>query len=291
MLRGMIEENIHFEFSLAPELGVIEADSVQLEQVLLNLVVNARDAMRGGGHLRISTDNESISRQDALCKPPLHPGRFVSLRVRDTGCGMDEEVSKKVFDPFFTTKEDTGGSGLGLSTAYGIVKQSGGFIFLDSTPGAGSEFKVMFPRSDDLPQPERDAPAPAEAQASGEETLLVVEDNDLIRSMTVQILEASGFHVLLAADGDAALTLAEEEGGRIDLLFTDLVMPGLNGVDLARRIRRHHPEIKLLFTSGYPGDTLDRQGLSALPGQLLPKPFTATSLLAAIRLVLDGRES
>jgi PAS domain S-box-containing protein len=290
LLRRLIGEHIRFETQLAPDLSCVLADRSQIEQVLLNLTVNARDAMPGGGCIRIQTSNKTIDADFLQRNPSLHPGPHVVLTVSDTGCGMSREVLAHLFEPFFSTKTLGKGSGLGLATVYGIVRQSEGDIVVDSQVGVGTTFHIYLPAVDGVLSPDlpEDAPAPA-STAGGHETLLVVEDEPAVRQLAVDTLRRAGYQVLEAADGEDAMRVAEQHGfANIHLLCTDVVMPGMDGRALAVRLRKHHPNLRVLFVSGYVNVLHGSSGNE--PEQempLLPKPYSANALTQRIRSLLD----
>jgi two-component system, cell cycle sensor histidine kinase and response regulator CckA len=276
MLRRLIGENIKLDTALALDLGTVCADPGQLEQVLVNLAVNARDAMPNGGRLTIETRNAE-----------LDGARFIALIVSDTGSGMDAATLAHAFEPFFTTKPRGKGTGLGLATVYGIVRQSAGRIDVESTPGAGATFRILLPR---VVEPAAGAAVPeVPAPRRGTETVLVVEDESLVRTLARKALEQAGYRVLLAAGGEEALDLTERHEGTIDLLMTDVVLPGLSGMDLARRLVQRHPALRVLFTSGYPDEDVAREGVFNGSMAYLKKPFTPGTLTRKIREVLDER--
>ena len=271
LLRRLIGADVHLAMPLAPDLGAVKADPGQLEQIIINLAVNARDAMPGGGRLTIEAANMVVE---------TRPGRYVMLAVSDTGIGMDEQTKARVFEPFFTTKESGKGTGLGLATVYGIVKQAGGFITVDSEPGRGTTFKVYLPRVDEPVAPAIARPAPAEPRR-GTETVLVAEDAPSVRLVTRQVLERYGYTVLEAPTGDIALRLAAKHHGPIHLLLTDVVMPGLSGRQLAGQLSLLRSEMKVLYVSGY-ADTVEPGGA------YLQKPFAPEALARRVRDVLDA---
>ena len=278
-LLRLIGEQIELKTLLAPDLGHIQVDPGQLGQVLLNLSVNARDAMPQGGKLLIETKNVEIRRVDADLHPDVKPGVYVLLAVTDTGVGMDEATKRQIFEPFFTTKEMGRGTGLGLATVYGIVAQSGGAIEVFSEPGTGTCFRLYFPRTD--APVEKPAPVPAAAKG-GRETILLVEDEEPLRHLVTLILRHSGYTVLEAVDAEKALEVALDHPGPLHLLLTDVIMPGMSGRELAEEMATRHPETKVLFVSGYTEERLE-------PGvQFLGKPFTPPVLLHKIRQVLDA---
>jgi signal transduction histidine kinase len=287
MLRRLIGE--HIEFLTMPEagLGQVKADRSQLEQVVMNLAINARDAMPGGGKLAIETANVELDENYAAHHIGVEPGHYVMLGVSDTGSGMDAQTQARIFEPFFTTKEQGKGTGLGLSTVYGIVKQSGGHIWVYSEADWGTTFKVYLPRLDQVVE----SALPGEAQAAlpqGTETILLVEDEEMIRKAAREILEVNGYLVLEASGGDEALMLGRAHQGRIQLLMTDVVMPQMNGRELAERLVRLRPELKVLYMSGYTDDAIIHHGVLGEGIAFLEKPFTAKALTHKVRELLDA---
>jgi two-component system, cell cycle sensor histidine kinase and response regulator CckA len=258
---------------LDPALGTVRADPTQIEQVIVNLAVNARDAMPGGGAVTIETSN--VETED---------GAFVELRMTDTGVGMTDEERIQLFDPFFTTKE--GGTGLGLATVYGIVEQSGGTIEVDSSPGMGSSFRIWLPFAE---APAEEAqPAPADdAPVAGTETILLVEDETVVRQLVAEILEASGFAVLQAGDGPSALELLRRHSGEVQLLVTDVVMPGMSGPEVAQAVVSMRPGTEVLYTSGYTDSAIGHHGVLEPGIAFLQKPFSADELTRKVRGILD----
>src|SRR5881296_2855165 len=292
MLRRLLGEDIELSVTLAPEAGSVNADPGQLEQVLLNLAVNARDAMPTGGRLNIETIRVTPASELAERRHRLPPGDYPCLAVTDTGSGMDEATQAHLFEPFFTTKEVGRGTGLGLATVYGIVKQSGGYIWVYSEVGHGTTVKVYLPRvpADEV-APSLSAPAPAAEPSEargGPETVLLVEDAAPVRSLARRSLEARGYTVLDAADGATALDLAARHRGGIDVLVTDVVMPGMSGRELAERLAPERPRMKVLYTSGYTDDAMVRQGVLTAGVAFLQKPFVPETLARKVREVLDG---
>jgi PAS domain S-box-containing protein len=284
MLRRLISEQAELRIDVAPDLGTVRADAGQLEQVLLNLVVNACDAMPLGGVITISAKNVNVDRPYVEQHVPVLPGHYVLLSVHDTGIGMDASTKAHLFEPFFTTKEPGKGTGLGLATVYGIVKQSGGYIWAVSEPKQGATFKIYLPRSEEAAAL-LDTPVSAPS-LNGKETVLLVEDQgDVLRIMR-RGLEALGYTVLAAKGGPEALALAARHEGTIDLLVTDVVMPGMNGRDLAQGLSATRPETKVLYVSGYPDQTIVHQGLLAPGLAFLQKPFAPDALARKIREVL-----
>ncbi len=267
-----------------PGLGRVKADPGQLEQVILNLAVNARDAMPYGGALRLETTNTTL----AEAKAGLEPGRYVLLAVSDTGVGMDAETQAHLFEPFFTTKEAGKGTGLGLATAYGIVKQSGGAIMVTSEPGQGATFKIYLPVVDEPARPVPAEPAPAEP-AGGSETILLVEDEAMVRNLSARVLSGAGYNVLKVSSGPEALRLCQEYPDRIDLLLTDVVMPGMSGGQLAEKLTALRPDLKVLYMSGYTDSDIVQHGVLRPGTLLLNKPFTPQALAHKVREALDRR--
>ncbi len=287
MLRRLIGEDVQLETSLDPGLGTVKVDPGQIEQVLMNLAVNARDAMPDGGRLTIETRNAELGPDYAVRRPPTRPGPYVMLAVTDSGTGMNAETQSHLFEPFFTTKEVGKGTGLGLSTVYGIVKQSEGYIWCYSEVGVGTTFKVYLPRADAEVSPGR---PPTEVRlAQGSETVLLIEDDPLLRDLLHEALEGAGYTVLVADQGAKALETAHEYAGAIDLVVTDVIMPGLTGKQAAERIVAERPEVKILFISGYTNEAIARHGVLEPGARFLSKPFTPDELLRRVRDVLDGR--
>ena len=292
MLKRMIPENVELVAVLDPGLERVKLDPTQMEQVLLNLAVNARDAMPQGGKLTLETANVELDAAYAKSHPEVQPGHYVMLAVSDTGCGMDEATQARIFEPFFTTKEKSKGTGLGLSTVYGIVKQSGGSIFVYSEPGKGTAFKIYLPRAAEVPG-ERGPVAekrPVPALPQGAETVLVAEDDETLRRLIYEILQSSGYAVLEAGRGEEALRLAGEHAGPIHLLITDMVMPGMGGREVAGRLAALRPGTRVLFVSGYTDDAVVRHGVLEHGLAFLQKPFVPEALLRKVREVLDGPE-
>jgi PAS domain S-box-containing protein len=287
MLTRMIGEDIELVMVPATGLGAVRADAGQIEQVIMNLAVNARDAMPSGGKLTIETSNVSLDEEHAHVQAPLKPGNYVMLAIGDTGAGMDSETQSHIFEPFFTTKGPKG-TGLGLSTVYGIVKQSGGYIWVDSEPGKGTTFKIYLPRVAEAVESPAEVVAAAQSVATeaGTETILVVEDEANLRYLARQFLEKQGYRVIEAADGAVALQIAVAHEGIIHLLLTDVIMPGMNGRELAQRISEIRPNTKVLYMSGYTENVIGRNGTLDAGIRLLQKPFTLRDLNARVREVL-----
>jgi two-component system cell cycle sensor histidine kinase/response regulator CckA len=287
LLVVMMRENIELDIVSPPDVGAVMADRGQLEQVVLNLTLNARDAMPDGGRITIEIANMDVEPDFLEGSPNVPPGRYVALTVRDTGIGMSAETQAHLFEPFFTTKPAGTGVGLGLSTVYGIVTQSGGHIRVTSELGAGSAFKVYLPRAD--AEPEAKEPARNIAVPSGTETILLVEDEPLVRAVARAFLEGLGYQVVEAASGADALRLSREFQGRIDLLLTDVVMPQMSGRDLALQLARERPEMRALYTSGHTENVISHHGVLNEGISFLEKPFTQESLAAKVRAILDGK--
>jgi signal transduction histidine kinase/ActR/RegA family two-component response regulator len=288
MLRRLIGENIDLKFTLRAAPGRLRADPVQVEQIILNLVLNSRDAMPDGGHLEIETARAAFDGAYVSEHFAVSPGRYVMIAVSDTGVGMDRETRAHIFEPFFTTKEPGKGTGLGLATTYGIVRQSGGHIWLYSEPGEGTTFKAYFPLiEEDVAAPESaDPPA-----LGGTETILLVEDEPSVRELTRLILERHGYELLVAADPLEALAIVERHDSPIDVLVSDVVMPLLSGPELARRIRELRPRMRTLFLSGYTEELVGAKGgLSEMDG-FLSKPFTPDALARKVRELADGQKA
>ena len=286
MLKRLIGDDIELVTVLAPDLGMVKADPGQVEQVIMNLAVNARDAMPDGGQLTIETTNVELGQEYAQEHLPVPPGSYVLFSVSDTGTGMDEATKARLFEPFFTTKEQGKGTGLGLATVYGIVKQSGGFIWVYSELGQGTTLKVYLPRVDEAVTGQT---APASPQSlHGTETILIAEDAAPVRSVAREVLRRHGYRVLAAADGPSALELAAAHPGPIDLLITDVIMPEMSGRHLADRLKDLRTTLRVLFVSGYTDDAIVRHGILEPGIAFLQKPFTPESLARKVREVLDA---
>jgi PAS domain S-box-containing protein len=288
LLRRLLGEDIELRTHLGDDMPPVRVDVTQIAQVLVNLAVNARDAMPQGGLLTIETGARDFDGRYASTHPEVIPGRYVVLSVCDTGCGMTEEVRRHLFEPFFTTKPPGKGTGLGLATVYGIVKQAGGQVTVDSTPGAGTCFQILIPEATEGhnagPQLLAD-----DARAHGHETILLVEDESAVRALAREALTSHGYSVVEAKDAAEALTLAAALNGDLDLLVTDVVMPGMGGLELSQRIRQTKPALKVLFVSGYTDDAMVRHGVMAAEVDLLQKPFGASGLARKVRQVLDAQ--
>ena len=285
MLRRVIGEDIELVNVLAEDLGRVKADPGQIEQVIMNLALNARDAMPTGGKLTIETANVELDEEYVRTHVDVTPGRYVMLAVTDTGAGMPPEVRERIFEPFFTTKEKGKGTGLGLSSVFGIVKQSGASISVYSEPGRGSTFKIYLPRVEEALEEEKKALK--KEISRGGETVLVAEDNNDVRRLAVQILKRQGYRLLEAANGGEAFLICEKYGGEIHLILTDVVMPGMSGRELAERLLLLHPEMKVLYMSGYPDDAVMRHGILEEGTNFIAKPFSLDALVSKVREVLD----
>ncbi|MGB0035543.1 MAG: PAS domain S-box protein [Candidatus Acidiferrales bacterium] len=290
IMRRLIGEDIMLEASSAPDLWLVKADRSQLEQVILNLAVNARDAMPDGGRLLIETANVELDSSYAHPPAVFSPGKYVMLAVTDNGCGMEAATQAHIFEPFFTTKEKGKGTGLGLATVYGIVKQSGGYIWVYSEPGRGTSFKIYLPRiEEEQTQSGRDHRPDSHELPRGSETILLVEDEKGVRELTREYLQTSGYTVIEAENGTNALELAAQHKGEIQLLMTDVVMPGISGRELADRISRMRPGIKILYMSGYTDQSVVHHGILETDAILLQKPFTLTTLASKLREILAAQ--
>ncbi len=287
-MASMLGDDAKLSMSLAEDLGTTELDRSRLEQAVMNIVANARDAMPEGGQLYVETENAELTDSYNRLHPEVKPGPYVVLTIHDTGVGMSKEVRERIFEPFFTTKERGKGTGLGLSMVYGFVKQSGGSIVIDSEPGQGTIFKSYFPGIE-VEATANTSQVPLEQRHSqGKETILLVEDDDLVRGLAGKILGECGYSLLESAGGEQAISLAKEYSGKIDLLLSDVVMPGTSGPELAEKLLADRPEMKVLFISGYTADVIDRHGLARLGADLLHKPFSTTALVQATRRALDA---
>jgi signal transduction histidine kinase/ActR/RegA family two-component response regulator len=286
LLRRVSGENVNLVTSLGASVGCLNADKGQLEQVILNLVVNARDAMPKGGRITLETFDLDVDDQMAAEHVGLRPGDYVVVRVTDTGVGMDAEIKAHIFEPFFTTKDAGKGAGLGLATVYGIVKQSNGYIAVKSERGQGAEFTVFLPRVEGRPK-EEPAAAPAIGSDTGSEVILLAEDEVGVRDIAREVLQRNGYRVIEASNGAEAFEAASRVTP-IDLVLTDVVMPEMNGRELAEQLWATRPSVRVLFMSGYTDDAILTHGLNASSIPLLHKPFTPNALLSAVREAFDG---
>src|SRR5579872_1037210 len=286
MLQRLIGEDIDLRLALHPDLGRVSADPGQLEQVLMNLVVNARDAMPKGGALTVENANVWLDRSYAGRHANVKPGPYILLPVSDSGTGMDQATQARLFEPFFTTKGSSQGTGLGLSTVFGIIRQSGGSIEVYSEPGRGTSVKVYLPRIDQPAAIESDEESGAVAR--GTETILLVEDDEMVRSLVRETLEREGYKIMDAAGPEDAIRLANEFHQKIHLMITDVVMPKVNGRELADKLSRRRPDMKVLYMSGYTDNAIVNSGLLHREVAFLQKPFTPGALAAKVREVLEG---
>ena len=287
LLRRLIGEDIQLLTTVGLNLGWVKADPGQLEQVLINLAVNARDAMPQGGTLMIETANIELDETFTRHHLDIQPGIYCILSVTDSGCGMNKDTLSKLFEPFFTTKAPGKGTGLGLSIVHGIVKQSGGNILVSSEPGHGTTFKIYLPCVE-APAEVGLPPEAVSATSSGSETVLIVEDEGQVRTLECGLLKASGYKVLAASHGGEAVRICHEYSGTIHLLVTDLILPQMNGRELARQVAPIRPSMKVLYVSGYPDETLVTAGVARNKVPFLQKPFASDALLRSVRNVLDG---
>ncbi|HTK29681.1 MAG TPA: ATP-binding protein, partial [Vicinamibacterales bacterium] len=286
MLARLIGEHIDLATALADDLRIVRADPGQIEQIIVNLVVNARDAMADGGRISIETANVNLDNGYAIGHHPVTPGAYVMLAVSDTGTGMTDEVKRRVFEPFFTTKAQGKGTGLGLATVYGIVKQSGGYIWVYSEPGSGTSFKVYLPVAESAHEAASEATV-AETAVNGTETVLVVEDEGPVRHIAKVILERAGYRVVDAASPREAEGIFLQDPRRFDLLVTDVVMPESSGPRLFDRLAAIRPDLKVLYVSGYTGEAIVHQGQLDPGVKFLQKPFTAADLTRRVREAID----
>ncbi len=287
MLERLIEENIALRTEFAPDLWAVKVDAHQIEQIVVNLTVNARDAMPDGGLLMIETENKLLDDEFAAAHLGLSPGRYVLLTVTDSGTGMTDDVKEHLFEPFFTTKEQGKGTGLGLATVFGIVKQYQGAIYVYSEPGKGASFKIYLPAFVDTSE-EEGTPEQVRGIPRGTEVVLVVEDEAAVRDLAAYMLRRQGYTVIEAGNGEDALRIAEKRTGKIDLLLTDTVMPKMSGHVLANEFKVLYPDTKILFTSGYTDKNVMRQGMAESGIEFIPKPFSAAELARKVRTVLDS---
>jgi len=287
LLRPLIGEDIELITRLSSNLGRTRADAGQIEQVIMNLVVNSKDAMANGGKISLQTANVNLDDDWRREYSYIKPGPYVMLSVSDNGQGMDKETQSRIFEPFFTTKEKGKGTGLGLSTVYGIVKQSGGYIFAQSEIGKGTTFQIYFPRVEDAVEPAHSSQA-SKTSLRGTETVLLVEDEESVRQLVRETLSARGYQVLEADEGEKALAVAATHNGPIHMLVTDVVMPGMSGRELAKRLAQTHPQTKVLYLSGYTEDAIVHQGVLDSGTAFLQKPFTLQMLSRKVREVLNG---
>ncbi|UCF95842.1 MAG: PAS domain S-box protein [Spirochaetaceae bacterium] len=288
ILERLVGKKIELVTKLDNHLGSIHADANQLEQVILNLAVNSKDAMEDGGKLVIATENVHFSEEALKPKPEMYPGRYAMLSISDNGSGMQEETKSHLFEPFFTTKESGRGTGLGLATVYGIIKQSKGFIYVYSEPGKGTTFKLYFPRIDEKPF-ENPIEAPPAEELSGSETVLVLEDEQEVLSIIESMLDRKGYTVIAASSGEAAVSQCRHAPGSIDLLITDVGIPNMSGREVWETVKKAHPNSRVLFISGYPEDFIPLEDIGDGKRIFLQKPFGADVLLRRVREILNQR--
>jgi len=286
MLRRLIGEDIDLETILYPDLGMVETDPGQVEQIIMNLVVNARDAMPKGGRLTIETASVDLDEESVRLRTPMIPGRYEMLSVSDTGIGMSKEVQSHLFEPFFTTKPQGKGTGLGLSIVYGIVKQSNGYIWVYSEPATGTTFKIYLPRVEKTVQGQAEPDNRTQESSAGTETVMVVEDDPLIMKTVTKVLNSCGYTVLSAVDGNEALRVSDEHEGSIHLVLTDVIMPGMGGRELANRLEKKRPETKILYMSGYTNNAIVHDGVLEKGISFIQKPFTTHGLKKKVREVM-----
>jgi CheY-like chemotaxis protein len=287
MMKRLIREDIILELHLDPALQPVMADPLQLEQIFMNLIINARDAMPQGGRLIIETGNTYLDSSFAIRHENVKTGPYVLLSVSDTGIGMNKQVQGKIFEPFFTTKPVGEGTGLGLSTVYGIVAQHNGYIYIYSEPGKGTTIKIYLPVSSG--QSSGEGLSSPQLPAHGKETILVVDDDPSIRRLLKDILLPLGYRLIVAHDGEEALKLAEQADPPVDLLLTDVIMPNMNGRQLAGIFHSQHPGVKVIFMSGYTYETIAQQGVVESADVLIQKPISSHILAKVIRTALDAR--
>ncbi len=287
MLQRLIGEDIDFKFRPAPNKGMINADPGQVEQIIMNLTVNARDAMPNGGKLTIETENVFLDQNYIQTHYEMQSGPYVMMAISDTGCGMDQKTLSHIYEPFFTTKEPGKGTGLGLATVYGIIKQSQGHIWVYSELDKGTTFKIYFPRIIENKDQEEKEKIPQES-LYGSETILVVEDETMVRNTICRSLREFGYTIIESGNGNEAHAICEQNKDRIQLMLTDVIMPEMNGRELANRIQSAYPKIKVIFMSGYTENAIVHQGILEEGITFLQKPFTPENLLIKIRAVLGA---
>ena len=285
LLRRTIRENIDIKIQTKAEAGIILGDSVQIEQIILNLAINAQDAMPYGGQLSIDTNEVNLGAEEAEKLGGISPGAYIKLSVRDSGTGMDEETVQKIFDPFYTTKGHGKGTGMRLTTVYGVVRQHNGSIRVESVPGGGSEFNVYLPKTSETSDKDK-APQPV-GKFHGTETIMVVEDQEMVCNMVRKVLESRGYTVLSAHSGEKAIDIVTKYEGTIHLLLTDMVMTGMGGRELYHRLVTSTPSLKVIYMSGYTDEIIDEQGIIEKGIQFIKKPFSIESLVEKVREVLD----
>jgi signal transduction histidine kinase/ActR/RegA family two-component response regulator len=287
MIKSLIGEDIDLRLEIPDERFTVRIDPSQVDQIIVNLALNARDAMELGGTLEISAGGTVLDQSAVEAQDGVEPGPFVWLRVKDTGHGMDQDSVDRIFEPFFTTKDYGKGTGLGMPIVHGVVKQYRGLIEVRSTPGAGTAVTVFLPRAESPAEEPDTKPGPESGRGTG--TILVVEDEDAVRNLTCKMLADRGFTVLTADTVEDAMRISSEHDGDIDLLLTDVVLPGCNGPELFSRIRRHRPSIKVLFMSGYAADVVTRHGVTVENTSFVAKPFSADTLVSTVHKALEPR--
>jgi len=285
LLRPLIGENVELIMELSPQAAHVRADAGQIEQVLMNLVVNAKDAMPAGGRITIQTQNLIVDGSHGRTPQFIRPAKYVMLSVGDTGMGMDRETQSHIFEPFFTTKEKGKGTGLGLSTVYGIVKQTAGYVIVQSEPGRGTTFHIYLPQSDGTV--EKQTASPSHTDLGGSETILLVEDEESVRELVRDTLAAKGYTVVEAATGEAGIAAAARHDGPVDLIITDVVMPGLGGRELVQQLAQSRPTTKVLYLSGYTEETILGDGSTDHGAAFLQKPFTLQTLARKVKEILS----
>jgi CheY-like chemotaxis protein len=288
MLRRLIGEDIEFRVTLDPAAGQIKADPGQIEQVIMNLAVNARDAMPKGGKLTATTANLTVDNSLLKNFPGLTLGSYVMVAIADTGTGMTPEVKAHLFEPFFTTKPPGKGTGLGLATCFGIVKQSSGYIEVQSEVGKGTTFRLYFPQVQNEPEPVCVKNVAKQPVVGGTETVLLVEDEAFVRDLALTILRENGYTVMEAGNGEEGLRVASQHKGKIDLVLTDVVMPVMGGKEMADALRQSRPDAKILFTSGYTEEAIGHHGVLRPGMEFLQKPYLTATLVRRVREILDG---
>ena len=287
MLRRLLREGIALKLDNGPDLWPVHADEAQLSNAIINLVVNARDAMPNGGTVTIATANQTVTQSSALGTAIMPAGDYVSIAVTDTGVGMSKEIQSKIFDPFFTTKPVGQGTGLGLATVYGIVKQSGGFITVDSEIGKGTSFHIYLPRRKvEAGEAHVDAAPQVARDVTGQDTILLVEDEEAVRSFAARALRMRGYHVLEAGGGEEALEIVKAGDTKIDLIITDVVMPNMDGPTMVRHVKVLKPDLAVIFMSGYAEEAFRRNDQNSEDIHFLPKPFGLKQLAAKVKEVL-----
>jgi nitrogen-specific signal transduction histidine kinase len=282
----ILGDNTEIEIVLQSEQGNIKADPSQIEQVITNLIINARDAMPGGGHLTLETKDVILDEKYIKKRPMVKPGSYVMFAISDTGIGMDKDHAAHIFEPFFTTKEKGKGTGMGLATVYGIVKQSEGYIWVYSEPDKGTTFKIYLPRIEEYTDLE-EQPVISDQSLKGSETILVVDDEEEVRNLVSEMLRFQGYKVLEAPNASNALVIFEKYCTSVDLILTDVVMPQMSGPELMEKLHASYPDVKVLFMSGYTDNVVVKHGLLSEEGNFIQKPFSSALLIQKVRTILD----